>query len=183
MRYLWIVLCLFLVVACAPKFNDDDVAAVIFGEEVTVKDVRALYGLEGDRLPDGVRYYVLEGLIAKEAEGYNYDISEYMDYLDHAYPPPDYGGNLEFFEKQADYLGISVEKYYEVYWKERSRRGQIANLHITGMFDLHAETEEEIEQVNAKIEAYLDELLKKYEDDLEVYIMWEKVDAGKSSFS
>ncbi|MGY3718048.1 hypothetical protein ACWE42_21265 [Sutcliffiella cohnii] len=135
MRYLWIVLCLFLVVACSPKYNDDDVAAVIFGEEVTVKDVRALYGLDGERLPDGMRYYVLEELIAKEAEGYNYDISEYMDYLDHAYPPPDYGGNSEFFEKQADYLGISVEEYYEVYWKERSRRGQIANLHMMGRGD------------------------------------------------
>src|SRR5690625_1724004 len=111
---------LFIVVGCAEKltYNDDDIAAIVKGEEITIGELRFLY-------PDENVLEMIEGtvkarLVMQEAKEMNIDVSEEINQTKKmmaTLPPKDSdnptGKSIrEFAESQAQKLNMDPEEYH-----------------------------------------------------------------------
>lgn len=162
---------LFFIAGCSDKlkYDDDEVAAVVRGEEITIGDLRFLYPDEG--LLDKTEGTVKAALVVQEAKRLNLEISSYSS--------PDFTllpeTNQQFVKDQAEKFGMDPLEYYEEYSNITNETNSYMLAYITEMLDL---TMDELndpdhigaQTVNDKANELFDNLMKQYEDEIEILI-------------
>lgn len=172
-----LLLSFILITGCteSSKHDLDDPAAVVLGEEITVGDIRFFGEIEDKDLPQAVEYFVEERLMIHEAKDMGLDVSnENEDYIG-GYPPEDTNTESankirEFSEAQAEKFDMEPEEYYEEFVSKSAERSAYRNAFLREHLDEQPENLEEHEVMNEDYKEIVNELMEKYEDDIEIYI-------------
>ncbi|OLO26632.1 hypothetical protein BTR23_22690 [Alkalihalophilus pseudofirmus] len=149
--------------------NDEDVVAIVKGKEITLKDIRSLYFVEEQDIHKMVERFVQEEIMVLEAKSMGIDVTEELEGMELLFPLGN-TGNEDFFEIQADYLGITVEEYYEEYFKERIERDAYVNHLIHKRLDLSNYGVDESEVIDKEINDFISSLWVEYEEDIEILL-------------
>ncbi|MDV2582727.1 hypothetical protein [Alkalibacillus haloalkaliphilus] len=167
------------------KFDHDDVAANVRGEEITVGDVRFFMEVEDEGLPDKIETFVEETLIIQEAKEMDIDVMKEVELAveTHSlFPFQDEEEVLEdsrdFMKKERDFAEAQADRFDmepKEYYKEYIKKGAVRQAYIYGFFDEHMgdhspETEEDVEKINEKYQLLLNELLEENDDEIEILI-------------
>ncbi|WP_332693565.1 hypothetical protein [Halalkalibacter lacteus] len=179
MKFLLLLLLLTVSVACSNDgaeeeenfmaVKDEDVVAVVKGKEITLKDIRSLYFVEDQDIPIMVEKFVQEEVMVLEAKSMGIDVSEELESMELLFPLGN-TGNEDFFEIQADYLDITVEEYYEEYFKERIERDAYVNYLINERLDLSNYGLDESEVIDKEINDFISSVWDEYEEDIEILL-------------
>lgn len=178
MKYFILLLIMSVSVACSNattekeavvSVDDGDVVAIVKGEEITLKDIRSLYDVPDDKISIMVENFVKEEIMMLEAQKIGIDVTDVVESLEFAFP---FGetGNEEFFESQAEYLGITSKEYYDVYFNERLERETYVNELVNEVLDLSQYGVDDTELIDEKINQYIDNLLNEYKEEIEILL-------------
>ncbi|WP_217585831.1 hypothetical protein [Lentibacillus saliphilus] len=173
---------LLLIVGCTNDIGHDDdaIAAVVRGEEITIGDLRFLY-------PDEKVLEMIEGtvkveLVTQEAKRLDLDISdqtknrvEQFGFL----PPGDvetpWANDVrQFAEAQAEKLDMDPDAYYEQYVEITSEQSAYMTAYIEGKLDISNIDVDNSDAFNEKANQLLDDLMKQYEDEIDIRIKQSK---------
>ncbi|GAE37699.1 hypothetical protein [Halalkalibacter akibai] len=178
MKFLLLILVLTVSVACSSDdaeeenytaAKDEDVVAVVKGKEITLKDIRSLYFVDDQDIPIMVEKFIQEEIMVLEAKSTGIDVTEELESMELLFPLGN-TGNEDFFEIQADYLGITVEEYYEEYFKERTERDAYVNHLINERLDLSNYGVDESEEIDKEINDFISSLWDEYEEEIEIIL-------------
>ncbi|WP_096154166.1 MULTISPECIES: SurA N-terminal domain-containing protein [Bacillus] len=170
-----IVIYLIFLTGCSdsPKYNDEDVAAIVRGEEITIGELRFLY-------PDEKILSMIDGtikatLIIQEAKKMNIDVSlevkETIEALSD-YPPDHIDTKTansirEFAKPQAEKLGLAPEEYYKMYIEKTSETSAYINAYIQRVL---GEPTKDIEKYDEQANKHLNELIEENKDEIKKLI-------------
>ncbi|WP_017754747.1 SurA N-terminal domain-containing protein [Calidifontibacillus oryziterrae] len=172
--FLFILLMTFVAftVACTAnsKYNDADVVAVVKGKEITVKDIRSIYGVKDEEMKQFVKGYVQQELVIYEATEMGIvvddaDIESLIQLFSLESQPEE---NRKFFERQADYLDMTLEEYYDFFLKETSIKAEYMNQYIEKKFG--TPSKENVEEFTKNLNDHMDSLLEKYNNDVKILV-------------
>ncbi|WP_458949081.1 hypothetical protein [Oceanobacillus sp. CAU 1775] len=170
-----IVMILFLLTGCSDlsKYDDEDTAAIVRGEEITIGELRLLY-------PDEEVLNMIDGtvkakLVVQEAKKMNIDVSEEIEEMAFTlgvYPSKDIESQSaistsEFAESQAKKLGMSPEEFHQKYIELTSETGAYINAYIQEVIDVPIENVEEFDEQANK---HLNELVRENQDEIKIFI-------------
>ncbi|MFS0824694.1 hypothetical protein [Bacillus sp. 1P02SD] len=170
-----IVIYLIILTGCSdsPKYNDEDVAAIVRGEEITIGELRFLYSdAEILTMIDGT---IKAKLVIQEAKKMNIDVSKEVKETIEAlgdYPPDHIDTEAansirEFAEPQAKKLGLAPEVYYKKYIEKSTETSAYINSYIQ---EVLGEPMDDIEKYNQQANKQLNELVEENEDEIKVLI-------------
>lgn len=172
---LFILLLLVLLAGCAgiAKYDDDEVAAIVKGEEITVGDLRFLY--PDDTALDYLDWAIKVELIKQELKKIGTEIEMENDWFQELPPKNtnDQDGKQirKYAESQAKKLNMTPEEFQKEYTKRINRQNAYIFTYIEEMTgEIHPDNEEEIEQFWLKADELLDELVKENEVEIKVLI-------------
>lgn len=172
---LFILLLLVLLAGCAgiAKYDDDEVAAIVKGEEITVGDLRFLY--PDDTALDYLDWAIKVELIKQELKKIGTEIEMENDWFQELPPKNtnDQDGKQirKYAESQAKKLNMTPEEFQKEYTKRINRQNAYIFTYIEEMTgEIHPDNEEEIEQFWLKADELLDELVKENEAEIKVLI-------------
>ncbi|WP_235801865.1 hypothetical protein [Ureibacillus manganicus] len=128
-----------LLAGCSNTFpyNDEDVAAIVRGEEITIGELRFLY--PDDAVLDMIDGTIKAKLVVREAKKMNIDVTEEVKSIKEAfgnYPPSthyddEFAKSLrEFVEPQAKKLGLDPEEYYKEYVEITTETAEYINAYV-----------------------------------------------------
>jgi len=158
-------------------FHDDDIAAIVKGKEITIGDLRFLYA--DDEVLGNIEGTAKLDLMIQEAKALSVDISDEISLQAEtmlALPLKDikdpYGKSMrEFIDSQAQKLGIDPEKYYLKYVEIKSEQNAYLNAYTHEKFGEPIDyNEEDLEKYNENANDFLNELVKKHKDEIEILI-------------
>lgn len=168
---------LLFIFGCSDSFayEDEEVAAVVRGEEITIGELRFLY--PDDKVLNNIEGTAKAELIVQEAKKMNLDVSEEIEETVQAmggYPPDDVDTSAaesirKFAKPQAKKLGMEPKEYYEKYIEKTAETSVYMNqyiLEVLGDPDLDAG----IEEYNELVNEFLDQLVELNSDDVEILI-------------
>jgi HJR/Mrr/RecB family endonuclease len=170
-----IVIYLIILTGCSdsPKYNDEDVAVIVRGEEITIGELRFLY-LDEEILNmiDGT---IKAKLVIQEAKKLNIDVSKEVKETIEAlgdYPPDHIKADTEnsireFAEIQAKKLGVTPEEYYKKYIEKTTETSAYINSYIQ---EVLGEPMNDIEKYNQQANKLLNELVEENKDEIKVLI-------------
>jgi len=158
-------------------YNDNDIAAIVKDEEITIGELRFLY-------PDEEVLQNIEGtvkieLILQKAKRMNLDVSddkelqtETMLSLTLRDQGDPFGKTMiEFIESQAQKLGMEPKEYYKEYVEIRSEQIAYINAYTQEMFgEPDAYNEDGLEIYNKKANDFLNEFVKEHKKDIKILI-------------
>lgn len=156
------------------KYSDNEVAAIVKGEEITIGELRFLY--PDHKVLDMIDGTVKAELVVQEAKKMNFDVSEEVKVMVEgfgSYPPSDhvdaaYANSIrEFVEPQAKKLGLEPEKYYEKYIEKTSEMTEYINAYMQAIL---GEPTDNIEEYNELANQILDDLVEKNQDQIQILI-------------
>lgn len=167
-------LIIFLVACSEQDYEKDDVVAILNEKEIKIEDILWLYSLEENTEERIIGYLKLEVLI-QEAKNIGITITEeeIEDRKLAIFPKStaserfEESDNKEFLEKQASILGVTPEKYFEV-WEDNSHRaGAYIVKYVFEIFDEPNDAEhiQEIEAWDQKVNEHIDDLFQRYKDE------------------
>ncbi|WP_047980893.1 SurA N-terminal domain-containing protein [Ornithinibacillus contaminans] len=78
MRCFTICSCFIFLVGCN-KYDNEDIAAIVRGQEITVGDIRFMNGASDEKLPELVAGIVKQELIIQEAKEMGLDVTEEIE--------------------------------------------------------------------------------------------------------
>ena len=180
-KFLTIVPFVLLFIGCSKdttyEYPDDEVVAIVNGEEITIKDLRILYNDEQalNRLDATIK----ATLVMQETERLGLDISKDVEeniemrrqLLTKDTESEALKANREFAESQAEKFHMEVEDYYEEYVTITANiNASMASYVHEKLGPPEVESEESIEEYNEKANQLLDELVKEYEDHIDIFI-------------
>lgn len=166
-KYLILLLFISFGFGCSNEVTEDaTVVAIVAENEITLKDIRSLYSVKDEEIPLMVENFVKEEVMLLEAKRLRIDVTEELEVLKKVFPFADMKHD-EFLVNQADYLGITVEEYYEKYYLQWLERDLYINHLINEMLDLESDHTDELE---VRINDYIDNLLQQYEDDIAILL-------------
>ncbi|MED4018708.1 hypothetical protein [Sutcliffiella cohnii] len=155
------------------NYNDEDIAAIVRGEEITVGELRFLY-------PDDVLLNIIEGtikakLVVQEAKKMNIDVSKELEETIESmsqYPPNHVGTDVaisirEFAELQAKKFGMAPEEYYKKYIEITTETSMYMTAYLQ---EVLGEPVDDYETYNELANEYLKELVEKYKDEVQILI-------------
>lgn len=160
------------------SYDDDEVAAIVKEQEITVGDLRFMY-------PDDTALDYLKGaieveLVKQEVKEMGLDVSENTnDETDDWFaelPPKDTkdeGGKQirKFAESQAKKLHMEAEEYQKEYAKRINEQNAYMVTYLEEMLgEVLSDMEEAMEDYNEKSNMLLEELVEKNKDEIEVRI-------------
>lgn len=166
---------LFFLVGCSDstKYNDEDIVAIVRGEEITIGELRFLY-------PDEELLNIIDGaikakLVIQEAKKMNLDVSAQVIERIAAlskYPSDDTDMEIantirEFVEPQDKKLGLAPEEYYKKYIEITSETSAYINTYIQ---DVLGDPIDDIENFDERANDHLNELVRKNQDEITVLI-------------
>lgn len=169
-----LLFCIFLA-ACQniSKYNDEDIAAIIRGEELTVGELRFLY--PDDMILENLQGTVKGKLAMQEAKEMKLDISEELQKtaaLEDIYPSDDENtefakGTRDFAETQSKKFGMEPEEYFMKYFEKT----QEINLYVVAYInEVIGDSDENPEEYTEKGNQLLDELFEENKDEIEILI-------------
>jgi hypothetical protein len=178
-KYSFLVALIFIVGCTNTEINDyqdDEVAAIVRGEEITIKELRFLY-------PDEKALDMLEGtikarLVVQESKQMDIDVTEEIDQeinTRKTLPPKNTDDSSlksirEFAEAQAKKLGMNPEEYYKKYVTITAEQNAYMQAYIQKTLGVPGDDEHEIEEYNDKANNLLNELVKENENEIEIRI-------------
>lgn len=157
----------------SPKYNDEDVAAIVKGEEITIGELRFLY-------PDEEIFNMMDGtikakLVIEEAKKMNIDVSKEVNETIKAlgdYPPDHIDTEAansirKFVVPQAEKLGLAPEAYYKKYIEITTETGAYVNAYIQKVLGKPRDGFEKYDELANK---HLNELVEKNKDEIKILI-------------
>lgn len=159
----------------AIKFKNEDVAAIVKGEEITIGDLRFLY--PDDKILQMVEGTVKAKLVVQEAKKLNLDVSKEVEEAVHAlggYPSHDLDSSAtnsiqKFAESQSKKFGMEPEEYYKKYIEKTNETAAFINKYVQEMLG-DPDPEHGIEEYNELANQILDELVELHADDIQILI-------------
>ncbi|MFD2639249.1 hypothetical protein [Piscibacillus salipiscarius] len=179
MKKILLLVCLSILAACSnsSNYNQDDVAAIVRGEEITVGDIRFFKQVNDKELPEAVMAHVRNKLIVLEAKEMGITVSgEELNKAQEAFPYPKESVKSEqaneirdFAESQADQFNMEPREYYQEFVRRSAKNSQYQQKFWKQKLG-KPESEKEQIMTNEKGQKIMDELLEKYEDEIEIII-------------
>ncbi len=168
------LVCVLVIAGCSMK--DEDVAAVVRGEEVLVEEMRLLY--PDDVLPEMVDEMVKAKLVEQEVKKMDIDISEKVSEVKESYGeyPPEDEQSAEaqsirtFAQPQAEKLHMEPEEYYEAYVQASAEQTAYVHAYMDVILGGMDDDEFGIEEYSHHANHMLDELVELNENAIEVKI-------------
>lgn len=169
-----------LLVGCnSTPYKDEEVAAVVNGEEITVGELRFLY--PDDRILDYLEWMVTVELIKQEVEEMELPIEEAIriNSEDDAFaqlPPKDTadeGGKQirKYAQSQARKLKITPEQFQKEYAQKISEQNTYVIAYFEAMLgEVDYEDEQEFLEFNEKADVLLEQLRSENEANVEILI-------------
>jgi len=173
-----LLICLFILSGCMnlAGYKDEDVAAIVRGEEISVGYLRFLY-------PDVAITEMIDGavkakLAEQEVKKMNIDISDKVKEVEESYGkyPQDelYSEGAQsiraFADPQARKLGMDPKEYYEKYIETSAEMVVYVNAYISEILDELEDDEYGIEEYNHHANELLDDLAEQNKDAIEIRI-------------
>ncbi|MBM7600585.1 putative S18 family serine protease [Virgibacillus halotolerans] len=180
--YKWVgsmlLICLFILSGCmnSTDYKDDDVAAMVRGEEITVGYLRFLY--TDDAIVEMIDEAVKAKLAEQEVKKMNIDVSKQVKEIKESYGeyPQDelYSAKAQsiraFADPQARELGIDPKEYYEKYTEVSAEIAAYINVYTSEILGELEDDEFGIEEYNHHASELLDDLVERNKDAIEVRI-------------
>lgn len=180
--YKWVgcmlFICLLILSGCmnSTAYTDEDVAAIVRGEEITVGYLRFLY--PDDAIVEMIDGAVKAKLAEQEVEKMNIDISKQVKEIEesHGKYPQDEIHSAEaqsiraFADPQASKLGIDPKEYYKKYTETSAEMVAYINVYISGILGELEDDEFGIEEYNHHANELLDLLVEQNKDAIEIRI-------------
>lgn len=157
-------------------YADDDVVAIVRGEEITIRELRFLY--PDEKALDMIEETIKTKLVMQEAKLLDIDVSEEINQeieTRGTLPPKDTDDSTlrstrEFAETQAKKFGLTPESYYENYVEINAERNAYMEAYIQRILGEPEGNEDKNEKYNEKANDLLNELVKENENEIEVLI-------------
>lgn len=180
--YKWVccmlLICLFILSGCmnTAEYKDDDVAAIVRGEEITVGYLRFLY--PDDAIAEMIDEVVKAKLAEQEVKKMNIDISKQMKEMEGLYGkyPEDELRSAEaesiraFADPQAKELGIDPEEYYKKYTELSVEKAAYINVYTSEILGGLEDDEFGIEEYIHHANEVLDDLVARNKEAIEIQI-------------
>src|SRR5699024_7289333 len=145
--YKWVgcmmLICLFILSGCmnSAAYKDEDVAAIVRGEEITVGYLRILY--PDDAIVEMIDEPIKAKLAEQEVKRRNIDVSKQVKEIEESYGkyPDDELHSTEaqsiraFADPQAEELGIDPKEYYKKYTETSDEMVAYINDYATVILD------------------------------------------------
>ncbi|MEH7237828.1 hypothetical protein [Bacillus sp. JJ1562] len=165
------------IVSCTSesKYSDDDVAAIVRGDEITVGDIRFLYEVKDKEIRDKLPGIIKGELAIQEAKKLNIDVTEQVleaidlngGYIPENDSSPGVKSTREFVDSQAKKLGMDPEEFYQEYIKITTEK----SAYIVGYIEtIIGDSLEDIEEYSNKAYQLLDDLVEGNKDQIEILI-------------
>ncbi|WP_332633050.1 hypothetical protein [Halalkalibacter flavus] len=176
MKFKFLIICLILLTACSgTNYDNEDVIAVLKGEEIKAKDILSQYSLEDKN----IEIYIKEEIIILEAKSKGIAVSEQeiQENKKMLFPGADTGEILkiipdkdkEFYEKQAAVLGISPEEYFDIWNDAYHSRDAYIQKYIVQKFGEPTSVEDG-ELLSEDIDDHINKLLSSYKENGELIL-------------
>ncbi|MCM3710212.1 SurA N-terminal domain-containing protein [Sporosarcina luteola] len=176
--------CLIMLAGCnsISKYDDEDVAAIVRGEEITVGELRFLYS--DDKVSDYLDGTIKAKLAEQEVKRMNLDVSEKLqeiqasiDSIEYFYPPEDDNSKTakdtrRFYESQAKKLGMEPKEFFKKHAAANQETGVYLQAYVDSVLGEPTVDDKDfdMEDFNKKANAALDELVKEHKDEIEKFI-------------
>ncbi|WP_096273732.1 hypothetical protein [Paucisalibacillus globulus] len=176
-RLLVVVICTISMIGCSKSYDNDDIAAIVRGEEITVGELRFLY--PDNKILDNLDGTIKATLAIQEVNKMNIDLSEELkemdvdkEYLTNNFLNADVNNPMaaqlkEFVESQAEKFDMEVEEYYEKYYEETQKISIYVVAYIKQKLG-EQQTSDDTYTVRAN--QLLDDLVDENEDEIEILI-------------
>ena len=176
--------CLMFLAGCnsISKYEDDDVAAIVRGEEITVGELRFLF--EDDKVLDNLDGTIKAKLVEQEVKRMNLDVSEKLqeiqssiDSIGELYPAEEDNSEIakdarKFYESQAKKLGMEPKEFFVQHYEATNEISAYMLAYIEEVLgEPKADDEDfDVEEFNKEINTVLDKLMKDHGDEIEKFI-------------
>ena len=168
----------FLLAGCSNsfKYSDEEVAAIVRGEEITIGELRFLY--TDDIVLEMVEQRIKDVLVIQEAKKMNIDVSENVKTIVETfgdYPlsknfDAEYANSIrKFVEPQAKKLGLDPKKYYKKYIEITAETNEYKQAYITKVLG-ELKDKEHYDEHFKLVEQLPDDLVEKYQDEIQILI-------------
>lgn len=180
--YKWVgcmlLICLFILSGCmnSADYKDEDAAAIVRGEEMTVGYLRFLY--PDDAIVEMIDEAVKAKLAEQEVKKMNIDVSQQVKEIKESYGkyPHDELYSTEaqsiraFADPQAEELGIDPKEYYKKYTEMSAETAAYINAYTSEILGELEDDEFGIEEYNQHASELLDDLVERNKDAIEIRI-------------
>ncbi|MGD6831105.1 hypothetical protein ACQCT5_03010 [Sutcliffiella halmapala] len=165
--YLYCVCIIFLVSCSEPGNDKNEVIASLKGEEIRVSDVLTQYPVEGKY----IEIYLKEEIVIREAKNRGISITEQeIKELKGLLYPSDQPSQIEDFHgKQADFIGITAEEYFEIWSTTYLERNEYIQAYIKSEFG-EPSSENVEDKWGSSVQSHIDELFEDYQENKELII-------------
>ncbi|MFS0690960.1 hypothetical protein AB1K89_17145 [Sporosarcina sp. 179-K 8C2 HS] len=176
--------CLMILAGCnsISKYDDEDVAAIVRGEEITVGELRLLY--PDDKILNNLDGMIKAKLAEQEVKRLNLDVSEELqeiqlskDSIVDSYPPDDDESEIakdtrKFYESQAKKLGMEPKEFFEKHVTASQEIGVYLQAYVEKVLGepMWDNKDFDVDELNKKANAVLDKLMEDHKDEIEKFI-------------
>lgn len=169
----------FLLAGCSNslKYSNEEVAAIVRGEEITIGELRFLY--TDDIVLEMVEQRIKDVLVIQEAKKLNIDVSENVKTIVETFGDYPLSKNFDaeyanligkFVESQAKKLGLDPQKYYKKYVEINAEKSEYKLAYITKVLG-EPKDEEQYDEDYKLAEQLPDDLLEKYQDEIQILLI------------
>ncbi|MBO0587977.1 hypothetical protein [Sporosarcina sp. E16_8] len=158
-------------------YNDDDIAAIVNGKEITIGKLRFLY--PDEKVLGNIEGTVKAELVMQEAKKMHLDVSDNLNQTNKTtltFPSKDTDDptektNREFVDSQAQKFGMEPEEYYKKYVETTAEQIAYINAYTKKMLGKpEVDNEKGIQEYNNKANDLLNELVAEYKNEIEILI-------------
>lgn len=158
-------------------YNDDDIAAIVKGKEITIGELRFLY--PDEKVLENINGTVKAELVMQEAQKMHLDVSDNLNQTNKTMltlpqkdtNDPTEKSNREFVDSQAQKFGMEPEEYYKKYLETTSEQIAYINAYTQIMLGKpEVDNEDGIQEYNNKANDLLNELVREYENEIDILI-------------
>ncbi|WP_026906897.1 hypothetical protein [Paucisalibacillus globulus] len=173
-----LIICLVILSGCmnAAAYNDEDVAAIVRGEEITVGYMRLLY--PDEEIANMVEEAVKAKLAEQEVKKMKVDVSKQIEQLVESYGqyPKEETQSIEaqsiraFADPQAEKLGMDPNEYYKKYTEISTEMVGYINAYTTALLGELEEDQFGIEEYAEHANQLFEDLVEQNQDSIEIKI-------------
>ncbi|QHS21772.1 hypothetical protein GWK91_01910 [Virgibacillus sp. MSP4-1] len=156
--------------------ENEEIAAMVRGEEIPLEEMQFLY--KNEQIPDKIEGTIKAKLAMQEVKKMGLDLSnkvqERMENLPEL-PPEDTShsgteSERAFYDSQAQKLGMDPEEYYKQYQQKTSEMFVSIMTYIEEKLGKPWDDTEENQQYTKQANQLLDDLVKKHDDEIQIFI-------------
>lgn len=168
------------IVGCTNKviedYNDDDIAAIVRGEEITVGELRILY--TNEKALDMINSSIKAKLVIQELKQMNLDVADEIEQETEAIMKDlleDSDGSSwesirDFAEVQSESLGMTKKRFYQEYIELSIVQNVTMNAYVQEVLGEAGDEMADVEAYNNKVNDLLNELVTKNKEEIEIII-------------